>query len=131
MGVWNVLTVSKFSKFLSSYQKTWIESILAEEKYSKSGVILKEGDAVSQIYIISKGKVEVSRKGKQIAVLERGDFIGAMNRIQRNEPAEFTFSYKNPVTLLSISRKDALDFIKRNPGLGMKFSYSFSTDNKL
>lgn len=128
-GVWNIISVSKFSKFLSSYQKTWIESILVEEKYEKPGVIVKEGEILTRIYIISSGQVQVSKKGKQIAVLDRGDFIGAMNRIHSREPAEFTFSYKKPLTLLCISKNDAIEFIKRNPGLGMKFTYDFSMDN--
>ncbi len=126
-GVWNILSVSKFSKYLSSYQKTWIESILVQEKYEKSGTIIREGEVLKRIYIISKGKVNVSKKGKKIAVLDKGDFIGAMSRIHRGEAAEFTFTYNKPVTLLYISKKDAIEFLKRNPGLGMKFSYSFST----
>ncbi len=130
-GVWNIISVSKFSKFLSSYQKTWIESILVQEKFEKSGIIIKEGEVLKRIYIISRGNVNVSKKGRKIAVLDKGDFIGAMNSIHSGEVAKFTFAYEKPVTLLYISRKDAIEFIKRNPGVGMKFSYSFSMDNNM
>jgi CRP-like cAMP-binding protein len=123
---WNIMASSPTLQHLTSYQRTWMESILASREYKGAGVLIKEGKSLEQFFVIRDGKVEVSRNGRVVAGLGRGDCIGAMHRIHGDELAEFTVSYKNDLKLFTIERQDVLDFIEGNPGVGMKLTYDYT-----
>jgi len=53
-------------------------SILSYKVYENNEVILKEGDLTDDFYFLSKGKVDVSKQGSSIAVLDSGSFFGEM-----------------------------------------------------
>ncbi|MDA3849975.1 MAG: cyclic nucleotide-binding domain-containing protein, partial [Spirochaetaceae bacterium] len=77
---WNLLSTSPFFNFCSSFQKTWLESIFIPLKKTGSGVLQKEGTAIEFIYIIKDGIVKVSKEGKEIITLKRGDSFSMMLR---------------------------------------------------
>jgi CRP-like cAMP-binding protein len=122
---WNILSTSRFFKRLTSYQKTWIESVLQREKKNGRGVLLKEGASFSRMYIIRSGEVQVKQRGKCIAVLKRGDFIGDLHDVDRNKPSGYSFVYTSDISLYVISREDMLKFAQRNPGLIMKLKVEY------
>ncbi len=122
---WNLLSSSNFFRYCTSSQKTWLESIFIPIEVKKPGAIISEGDDVRYIYIIRNGEVEVSRKGKGVAVLKRGDFIGSVQGLGQNEPSEYTFSNRGPVSLYGMDSADIKRFIEKNPGLLMKLVYNF------
>ena len=123
---WNIMAASPVLQHLSSYQKTWLESILAPKEHQGPGVLVKEGKSLEQFFILREGEVEVSRNGRLAATLGRGGCIGAMNRIHRDELAEFTVSYRKDLKLFTIDRRDVLDFVEGNPGVGMKLSEEYA-----
>ncbi len=122
---WNLLSTSKSFQSCTSFQKTFLESIFVPEERKGKGILLKEGDNLDYMYIIKEGEVEVTREGKNIAVLGRGDFIGEMKNIYYNEPAYYTFSHKNIVQLYGMTKDDIMIFAENNPGLLMKIVYDF------
>ena len=121
----NLLLESPFFKSLTSYQKTWLESILVPVELEGPGTVIEEGRPLNEVSLISRGEVEVSRKGEVRATLKRGDFIGAMHKIQRGEAAEYTFSHEKQLSIFVIKKEDILEFVARNPGLAMKLAYDF------
>lgn len=123
--IWNVLQASPLFNRLSSYQKTWIESILQPVSYNGKGILIEEGKPTEHIYVINEGEVKVSQHGRHITTLSKGDFIGAMHKIHRGEPAEYTFQYTDTISLLAIKKDDVLEFVNKNPGVGMIFTYDF------
>lgn len=122
---WNLLSTSRFFQFLTSSQKTWLESIFQPVEKKDAGTLIKEGEHLDCIYILRDGEVEVSREGKQVAVLKRGEFIGAINRMHRGEPSGYTFSHRGPVSLYAMKKEDILKFVENNPGQLMKLVYDF------
>jgi len=62
---------------------------------------------------------------EKVATLGRGDFLGAMGKLHREEPAEFTFTCNGPAALYYIEGEDVLTFLNNNPGLIMKLVYDF------
>jgi CRP-like cAMP-binding protein len=122
---WEILSTSTTFHRLTNYQKTWLESVLNPVNCEKPGILIREGKTFDCIYIIRKGDVEVSREGKPIAVLKRGDIVGAMVKLDRKIPSLYTFSHKKEVSLYAIKRNDYELFIERNPGLMMKLAYQF------
>jgi CRP-like cAMP-binding protein len=119
---WNIFTTSPAFRQLTSYQRTWLESILTPVERTGSGELIKENKSLEQIFIIRKGEVRVSRRGKELARLKSGDFIGSLHRLQRDALAQYTYSYDRDLSLFAIKRSDALDFLDKNPGLGMKLA---------
>jgi CRP-like cAMP-binding protein len=122
---WNLLSSSTFFRYCTSSQKTWLESIFIPMEAKEPGTIIREGEEMPYIYIIRNGEVEVTRDGKGIAVLKRGDFIGSVQGLQQNEPSGYTFSNGGPVSLYGMKSSDIKKFIENNPGLLMKLVYNF------
>ena len=101
------------------------ESVPHPEQRAIPGVLITEDADFENVYIIRKGEVIVSRGGKPVAVLKKGDIVGAMVKLDRKLPSEYTFSHDKPVLLYAVKRKDYEKFIERNPGLMMKLAYNF------
>jgi CRP-like cAMP-binding protein len=125
METWNILSTSRFFRRLTSYQKTWLESVFDPVEFEGKGALVRQGDTFSRMYIIRKGSVQVTQDGKEIATLERGDFIGNMHEIYRNFPSPYSYECKEKVSLYAISREDMVTFADKNPGLIMKLTYDF------
>jgi CRP-like cAMP-binding protein len=122
---WSIFTNSPAFRQLTTYQRTWLESILTPVERSGSGELIKENKSLEQIFIIRKGEVRVSRNGRQLALLKPGDFIGSLNRLQRDALACYTYSHEHDLSLFAIKRSDALDYLDKNPGLGMKLAQDY------
>jgi CRP-like cAMP-binding protein/phosphoribosyl 1,2-cyclic phosphodiesterase len=122
---WNLMAASSYLARLTTYQKTWLESILLPKELPGPGVLVKEGKSLEQFFIVRNGDVRVSKSGRRVANLSNGDFIGSMHRIQREELAEYTVSHAGPLSLYAIDRQDVVDFLEGNPGVGMKLSYDY------
>ncbi|MBN2739198.1 MAG: cAMP/cGMP-dependent 3',5'-cyclic-AMP/GMP phosphodiesterase [Spirochaetales bacterium] len=125
---WEIFSSSPTFSRLTNYQKTWLESVLHPVKIRGKGILIEENEFFSNVFIIRKGKVLVSKAGKDITVLKRGDLAGATLKWEKNIPAKYTFYHKSSVLLYAIKRRDYEKFIEKNPGLLMKFAYSFETN---
>lgn len=123
---WNILSTSRYFSRLTSYQKTWIESVLSRTELAGPGVLIEEGESFSRMYIIRDGSIDVSRQGKKITTLGRGDFIGELHDVDADVTSPCRFSYRNGVSLFVLDREDLAVFASLNPGLVLKFRLDFS-----
>jgi CPA1 family monovalent cation:H+ antiporter len=119
---WNLMSSSPFLQKLTTYQKTWLESILAPRDMRGPGVLVREGVSPEQFFIIRCGRAAVSRGERLLASLRDGDFIGSLSRIGRQETSPYTISYPEDLSLFAVSREDVTDFIQGNPGTAMKLA---------
>jgi CRP-like cAMP-binding protein len=122
---WNLMASSSYLQKLTTYQKTWLESILAPRDLNGPGVLVKEGVSPEQFYIIRCGEAVVNRGERRLASLRNGDFIGSLSRIRRQEKSPYTISYPGSLSLFEVSRQDVQDFIEGNPGTAMKLAYPY------
>ncbi|MBN2158457.1 MAG: cAMP/cGMP-dependent 3',5'-cyclic-AMP/GMP phosphodiesterase [Spirochaetes bacterium] len=122
---WNLLSTSDFFKYCTSSQKTWLESIFIPREIHEPGDIIREGEEIQYVYIIRSGEVEVTKQGRPVAVLKRGDFIGSVQKLHLGEPEDYTFSNSGPVSVYAMKSADIKKFIDNNPGLLMKLVYNF------
>lgn len=125
---WNVLVHSKSLVGFTDYQLMILESMLEPIERKGGGVILRENQGVPGIYIINRGIVRATKQGKLIAELKRGDVVGGADRVQRNEPSEFTFLHDSTVNLFFINSKSLSAFINDNPGSVIRISYTYRID---
>jgi CRP/FNR family cyclic AMP-dependent transcriptional regulator len=90
--------------------------------YKTGEVVFSEGDSGTEMYIIQKGKVRVSKNfaGKQhvLAILEKGDFFGEMaivNLMSRTA----TITAIDSVVVLAFDREGLLNMITKNAKVGL------------
>ena len=123
---WNVISQSRHLDFLTSTQKTWLESMLVPVEFTEPGSIYPEGMAPQYFYIIRSGEVAVTSNGVRVGELGRGDVV-IHNELLKSGRESFTYSFANTgaASLYAVSRDDALKFFDRNPGVKMKLQYEF------
>jgi CRP-like cAMP-binding protein len=92
---WNLMASSPYLAKLTTYQKTWLESIL------------------------------VSREKRHVATLSAGDFVGTLARIQRDELALYSANFIGPLSVYTVDRPELIDFLEGNPGVAMKLAYPY------
>ncbi len=119
---WNLLSSGDFFRHLSSYQKTWLESILNPVSLEGRGTILAEGKPIQRVSILQSGTVKVMKGKKVEKVLKRGDFIGSIEGMQRNERSRFSYVDEGKTTLYAMEKEDLMRFIGKNPGILMRLA---------
>ena len=82
---------------------------LTKRKYEPRDVIVKEGDTADSFFLISKGRVKITMKGKELRDLDSGSCFGE-NALLRNEKRSATVSAIDQVTCYELSKKE-FDFI--------------------
>jgi CRP-like cAMP-binding protein len=117
---WNLLVECDAFSRLSDYQRMWLESYLEPLSIAEPGTILSEGDPLPGLYIVTSGSVGVEDNDGHLREIGRGQTIGMLHRIMRDEPAQYTYTNAAPVETLFMTRDDALELIDRNPGLAMR-----------
>ena len=122
---WNTLVDSKSLVGFTDYQLMLLESMLEPVERSGGGIILREGEGLPGIYIISRGTVLAKKQGVLVSEMGKGDVIGGADRVQRSEPSEFTFTHESSVRLLFINTKNLHYFIEHNPGSVIRISYTY------
>jgi CRP-like cAMP-binding protein len=75
-----VKSIPFFASYSEEIQQTIADKML-ETPYQKGEIIIHEGTAGRRLYVIKKGSVRVSKKGKEIAVLSEGAFFGEISLI--------------------------------------------------
>ena len=72
----NKLKKSYLFKNLSENTLEAIAKNMKKEKFNKGDVIIQEGTYGNSFYLISKGKVNITKEGKSLRVLETGECLG-------------------------------------------------------
>jgi CRP-like cAMP-binding protein len=89
------------------------------ERFADGEVIIREGDAGREMYVIQRGSVEVLRSigGRTVvfATLERGGFFGEDGALLESEPRNATVRAIGDVDLLVIGPGALLLKIRRDP----------------
>ncbi|MBV6492527.1 MAG: hypothetical protein LDLANPLL_00521 [Turneriella sp.] len=123
---WNIISESRHLNFLTSTQKTWLESMLIKEEKNDAGLIYPANSSPQYFYIIRAGEITVTDGNESLGKLSRGDVVIHADLLKTGrETFSYTFRNEAPVSLYSISREDALKFFDRNPGVKMKLQYEF------
>ena len=81
--------------------------------------LLSEGNPTDAFYLILRGEVEVSIRGRSRGRLKPGDFFGEIDMLDRG-PATATVVTTMPVEALVLSHAQFRDAIKANEGIALK-----------
>jgi len=69
---WGLFTTNQRLAALTTYQRTWLESILVPRDLPGPGTLAREGRPIEAVHIIHRGEVTVLRSGRKVATLGRG-----------------------------------------------------------
>ena len=82
-------------------------------------VLCQEGQLGHEFFVIVEGKVQVTRKGRRLATLNSGDFVGEVALVTEM-PRMATVTAETPVRLLVLTRRNFRAVLDRNPSVERK-----------
>ena len=93
---------------------------IADELDLKAGkVLIQEGERGREFFVIVSGEVEVRRKGRKIATLGPGEFVGEMALLSK-APRNSTVTATTPLDVLVITDRAFVDLMDKTPELWHK-----------
>ena len=82
-------------------------------------VLCKEGETGQEFFVIIDGKVEVKAKGKRVASLGAGDFVGEIALLERI-PRTATVTAETPLRFFVLTRESFRHLVDQNPTVERK-----------
>ena len=93
---------------------------VAEELDLPAGrVLMQEGDRGREFFVIISGDVEVRRKGRKLATLGPGNFVGEMALLSK-APRSATVTALTPLDVLVIIDRAFIALLDKTPELWLK-----------
>lgn len=93
---------------------------LADERSVDSGTaLMTEGEPGSEFYVVVEGEIDVRRKGRRIARLGPGSYVGEIALLSR-APRSATVVAATPLRVLAIAGRDFVDLLDALPELWLK-----------
>jgi CRP/FNR family transcriptional regulator, cyclic AMP receptor protein len=82
-------------------------------------VLCKEGTTGREFFVLVEGKVDVKRKGRRVAGLGPGDFVGEISLLEQT-PRTATVTAKTPVRFFVLTPRDFRRVIDEFPSVERK-----------
>ena len=82
-----------------------IAALASEVTFQDGEAVVREGDAGHELYVLTDGRLSVTRDGKEIRELKPGDFLGEISLID-GQPRTATATAVGPVKALVIHHHD-------------------------
>ena len=122
LGATTKLDLLKSVPLFEQCSKKDLQSIaqIADEVDLRAGkVLIQEGERGREFFVIVSGEVEVRRKGRKVATLGPGNFVGEMALLSKT-PRTATVTAVSPVDVLVITDRAFLELLNRMPELWLK-----------
>ncbi len=88
-------------------------------RYREDTEVVKEGARGAVFFVILEGKAKVTRKGRTIGRLRRGDFFGEMSLLD-GEPRTASVVTEADSTFLTVAARDFFGVLEREPKLATR-----------
>ena len=116
------IALIKSAPLFENCTKQELQSIarIADELDVREGkVLIREGERGREFFVIVTGEVEVRRKGRKMATLGPGSFVGEMALLSKI-PRVATVTAVTPLDVLVITDRAFLDLLEKMPSLTVK-----------
>jgi CRP/FNR family transcriptional regulator, cyclic AMP receptor protein len=90
---------------LSHKELVQLERVCEDLDVESGKVLCKEGQIGHEFFVIVDGKVQVTRKGRRVATLSSGDFVGEIALVTEM-PRTATVTAETPVRLFVLTRRE-------------------------
>lgn len=96
-----------------------IARIAVERTVDEGSDLIREGEAGDAFYAVVDGTIEVRRRGRRVARLGPGSFVGEIALLSR-QPRTATVTATEPLVVLEIADRDFVELLDRRPELWLK-----------
>ena len=104
---------------LSGRDRRAIAKITGLVRYREGTPVVREGARGSVFFVILEGKAKVTRKGRTLGRLRRGDFFGEMSLLD-GEPRTATVVTEADSTFLTVAAREFQRVLAREPNLALR-----------
>jgi CRP-like cAMP-binding protein len=104
---------------LSRKELIQLERICEDLEVESGKVLCKEGQVGHEFFVILNGKVQVTQKGRRVATLSSGDFLGEIALVTEM-PRTATVTAETPVRLFVLTDRDFHTVLDDNPTVERK-----------
>ena len=104
---------------LSRKELIQLERICEDLEVEPGRILCKEGQTGQEFFVIVDGKVQVTRKGRRLATLSSGDFLGEVALVTEL-PRTATVTAETPVRLFVLTRREFDAVLDQNPKVERK-----------
>jgi PPM family protein phosphatase len=95
-------------------------------EYAPGEEILREGTTGDEMFVLLRGKIRLHKNDAFITHLEPGAHIGEMALIDRRQPRSASATSEERSRVLSLSRRDFYEIIRKEPHLSTKLLWAFT-----
>ena len=102
-------------KNLTPHELTDVAERMTRRQFMPGEVIIREGEAGEELFLISEGEVEIEREGHEVARLGAGDFFGELALMSGN-PRNANVIATKPVDTYVLGKNDFRSAIEASAG---------------
>jgi CRP/FNR family cyclic AMP-dependent transcriptional regulator len=96
-----------------------IASLADEIDFDEGKVLIQEGRPGREFFVLVEGRVDVSRKGSSIDMMQSGDFFGEVALVS-DVPRNATVTALTPIDVLVITERDFRRLLAESPEIQRK-----------
>lgn len=96
-----------------------IAALAVERELDAGTELIREGEPAGEFYVVVDGDVDVRRRGRRVARLGAGSFVGEIALLSRS-PRTATVVAASPLRVLAISGRDFVALLDALPELWLK-----------
>jgi CRP/FNR family transcriptional regulator, cyclic AMP receptor protein len=96
-----------------------IAALAVERELAAGTELIREGEPAEEFYVVVDGEVDVRRRGRRVAQLGAGSFVGEIALLSRS-PRSATVVAASPLRVLVISGRDFVALLDALPELWLK-----------
>ena len=104
---------------LSRKELLQLERLCEDLEVQPGRVLCKEGEIGHEFFVLVDGKVQVSRKGRRVATMGGGDFVGEIALVTEL-PRTATVTAETPVRLFVLTSREFHAVLDQNPKVERK-----------
>jgi len=113
------LAVVPLFKSLNSKSLDRLEKMARAREFGAGEMILKEGDEAVGLFLITSGRVDLTRGGTHLATLGEGEFFGEMALLDHYRRSA-TVTATEPTSAIAIARSDFAAELRANNALALE-----------
>jgi CRP-like cAMP-binding protein len=119
---WQALSATRLFSKLTDSQKTALEAMLERVEITSDMKLIKKNSVMDTIYIFHSGSANIrDYKKNHVWSPRMGEFVGSFYELQKNLHSSVQCTAKKGSLLFKLKGSDFRPFIKKNPGLYMRF----------